>query len=104
MYILKNVTKTYSQGEQSMTALLKLNLEIEDNGIVSIVGESGSGKTILLNILAGFDKVNEGEIYFKDKNMSGYSEEEWNSYYGEEVGFIFQEHNVIDELLQLSAH
>lgn len=97
MFKLNDVTKIYSQGEQSVTALSGLELEIGEVGIVSIVGESGSGKTTLLNLLAGFDKYNKGEIYFEDRPMSMFSETEWNSYYSEDVGFIFQEYNVIEE-------
>ena len=97
MFKLENVSKKYSQGEQSLTALSGLKLEIGQVGFVSVVGDSGSGKTTLLNLLAGFDKYNEGKIFFEDKDMSLFSEEEWNSYYSEEVGFVFQEYNVIEE-------
>lgn len=98
MFKVENVTKIYSQGEQSLTALLDIFLEFEDSGFVSIVGESGSGKTTLLNVLAGFDEVSQGEIYFEGKNLSFFSEEEKNSYYSEDVGFVFQEYNVLEEL------
>lgn len=98
MFRLENVTKIYSQGEQSMTALSDITLEFENYGFVSVVGESGSGKTTLLNVLAGFDEVSQGEIYFENKKISSFSEEERNSYYSEDVGFIFQDYNVIDEL------
>lgn len=98
MFRLENVTKIYSQGEQSLTALSDITLEFENNGFVSIVGESGSGKTTLLNVLAGFDEVSQGEIYFEDKKIPSFSEEERNSYYSEDVGFIFQDYNVIEEL------
>ena len=98
MYRVENVTKIYSQGEQSLTALLDICLEFEDSGFVSIVGESGSGKTTLLNVLAGFDDVSQGEIYFEGKTLSLFSEEEKNSYYSGDVGFVFQEYNVLEEL------
>lgn len=98
MYCLKNITKVYSQGEQSMTALSDVCLEFEKYGLVSIIGESGSGKTTLLNVLAGFDKVTQGEIYFQEKKLSSYNDEEWNSYYSSDVGFVFQDYNVIEEL------
>ena len=56
MYELKELHKVYSQGEQQVTALLDVNLKLNETGFVAIVGESGSGKTTLLNILVGFDK------------------------------------------------
>ncbi len=98
MYRIENITKIYSQGEQSVTALCNLNLEFEKRGIITITGDSGSGKTTLLNVLAGFDKVSEGEIYFEEKRMSLLTEDAWNSYLNEDIGFVFQDFNVIEEL------
>ncbi|MBQ2982580.1 MAG: ABC transporter ATP-binding protein/permease [Lachnospiraceae bacterium] len=98
MYKLGNVNKIYSQGEQSVTALSDINLSFGYNGIVGVVGESGSGKTTLLNLLSGLDKVSEGEILFCDKKISSFNDIEWDEYHSKDVGFIFQDYNVIDEL------
>lgn len=98
MFRLSNVYKIYIQGEQSLTALSDISIEFQKRGFVSITGESGSGKTTLLNILAGFDTISQGKVHFDDVDVSTYSEDDWNTYYCENVGFVFQEYNVIEQL------
>lgn len=98
MYEVKELHKVYSQGEQQVTALSDVNLKFNETGFVAIVGESGSGKTTLLNMLAGFDKTSSGEIYFEGNKLDIDKENNLTSYYRENVGFVFQEYNVINEL------
>ncbi|MBQ2981868.1 MAG: ABC transporter ATP-binding protein/permease [Lachnospiraceae bacterium] len=98
MFKLENVKKIYSQGEQSVTALSGVNLNFGYNGVVTIVGESGSGKTTLLNLLSGLDKVSNGEIIFCERKMSQFNDNEWDKHHSRDVGFVFQDYNVIDEL------
>lgn len=98
MFKLDSVKKVYSQGEQSVTALSDVSLGFANCGIIAIVGESGSGKTTLLNLLSGLDSVSEGRIYFEEKDISKYDDNEWDKYHSRDVGFVFQDYNVIDEL------
>ena len=98
MYEVKELHKVYSQGEQQVTALSDVNLKLDETGFVAIVGESGSGKTTLLNILAGFDKTSGGTIYFQGNKLDINGENKLTSYYRDNVGFVFQEYNVINEL------
>lgn len=98
MYSVERVNKVYNQGEQLTTALLNVSVDTFDTGLIGIVGESGSGKTTLLNLLAGFDNPTEGDIFFCGENMKDYSDEDWNSFYSEKVGFVFQDYNVIEQL------
>lgn len=98
MVELKNVCKTYSQGEQSVTALSGINLNFGVCGFVSIVGESGCGKTTLLNMLAGFDEVCDGAIYFGDRKLDIANEDKMIDYYRDDVGFVFQNYNVLEQL------
>ncbi len=91
---IKNVTKRY----KNKIALDNVNIDIDTLGLTFILGESGSGKTTLLNLIGGIDKVNEGSILFDDIDIVKLSDKELDEYRNKNIGFIFQEYNLIDEL------
>ncbi|QQS35421.1 MAG: ABC transporter ATP-binding protein [Ignavibacteriales bacterium] len=93
-----NLKKIYTTEEVETTALNNVNIEIEKGEFVSIMGPSGCGKSTLLNILGLLDNPSEGEFYFLDKEVSKYSERQRAQMRKENIGFVFQSFNLIDEL------
>ena len=98
MIKLINVSKTYKSISNSTNALSNINVEFEDHGFVFILGPSGSGKTTLLNVIGGLDKIDDGHIIIDNKDISNYKSHELDYYRNEQVGFIFQNYNLIDHL------
>jgi ABC-type lipoprotein export system ATPase subunit len=96
MLDLVNVSKYYSSEGNVALGLRNINLHLDVNEIVAVVGESGSGKTTLLNVISGIDSYEEGEMYFNNKETSYYSLADWEEYRKNNIGFIFQNYNLID--------
>lgn len=83
-------------GGQSVQALSNVNFSVEHGEYVAIMGESGSGKTTLLNILAALDRPTEGEVLLEGRSMSEIRESELAAYRRENLGFVFQDFNLLD--------
>ncbi|MGL4450890.1 MAG: ABC transporter ATP-binding protein [Sarcina sp.] len=102
MGILKvnNLTKTYGayKGAKELVALNGINLSVEKGDFIGIMGPSGSGKTTLLNILSGIDKSTTGEIFINNKDISKMSKDKMALFRRENVGYIFQDFNLLDSL------
>ncbi|MGL4772427.1 MAG: ABC transporter ATP-binding protein [Clostridium sp.] len=96
--ILKNVSKVYDSGEVKTFALDGVSLEIRDGEFLVILGPSGSGKSTMLNVISGLDSPSSGEIYFNEKLISGYSDDELTLFRREHLGFIFQQYNLLQNL------
>ena len=92
---LKNIYKKYPNEEYNV--LNNFNLKIEKGSFNSLIGQSGSGKSTILNIISGFDKANKGEVLFKNKNISSFSEKELNKFRNKEIGIIYQFHNLLSD-------
>ena len=90
-----HLTKTYGEGENQVHAVDNVNLTIEDNEFVTIVGTSGSGKSTLLNLLGGLDRPTSGEIEISGKQLKHLSEEELTIFRRRNVGFVFQNYNLL---------
>lgn len=90
-----HLTKTYGEGENLVHAVDDVNLTIEDNEFVTIVGTSGSGKSTLLNLLGGLDRPTSGEIEISGKQLKHLSEEELTIFRRRNVGFVFQQYNLV---------
>ena len=98
MLELKDVSKEYKTKSEIILALDKINLKLNDNGLVFIVGESGCGKTTLINLIGGIDKATEGNILVNGKDISNYTEDELAQYRSYKIGFINQSYDLIEEL------
>lgn len=102
MSILKahNITKIYGGKRGSMTvkALDQFSISIEKGEFVGVMGPSGSGKTTLLNILATIDTPSSGELYINGINPIGMDEKHTALFRRKELGFVFQDFNLLDTL------
>lgn len=94
----KNLQKIYRTEEVETIALNEINLEIEDGEFVAIMGLSGCGKSTLLNVLGLLDNPTSGEYYFLGREVSLYSERQQANLRKWNIGFVFQNFNLIDEL------
>ncbi|MGL4772084.1 MAG: ABC transporter ATP-binding protein [Clostridium sp.] len=99
MEIIKliNVKKVYGEGSGETFALKNINLTIESGELVAIVGPSGSGKSTLLNIIGLIDAPTEGEYLLNGKSVKGRSSKELAVIRNEELGFIFQNFNLLND-------
>ncbi len=93
---LDNISKYYTTGDTVTLGLRKVNLELHKGEFIAVTGESGSGKSTLINVLSGIDTYEEGVMYFKDKDTSGYTIAEWDEYRMQNIAFIFQDYSLID--------
>ncbi len=95
---LKEVKKTYRMGEVTIHAVDGIDFQIEKGEFVVIVGPSGAGKTTVLNILGGMDSCSEGNILVDGVDISHYSTKQLTSYRRDDIGFVFQFYNLIQNL------
>ena len=102
MLQLKNISKKYTIGEFTQTALDDVSLNFRENEFVAILGPSGSGKTTLLNIIGGLDRYDQGDIIINDVSTKKYKDRDWDSYRNNSVGFVFQSYNLIPHQSVLS--
>ncbi len=93
-----HLKKVYVQrlGGNHVQALSDVTFSVEEGEYAAIMGESGSGKTTLLNILAAFDKPTSGEVLLSGKNINEISEKEISAFRRENLGFVFQDFNLLD--------
>ena len=98
---MKDVTKVYQMGEVSIRACDGVNFEIEKGQFVIIVGPSGAGKTTVLNILGGMDTVSSGQVYVDGREISALKGKGMIQYRREDIGFVFQFYNLMQNLTAL---
>lgn len=96
MIELKNVSKFYHSNGNTAIGLHNASLKLSCGEFVAITGESGSGKSTLLNVLSGIDYYEEGDFYLNGEEISYYSNEQWEEYRNKNIGFVFQNYNLID--------
>ncbi len=94
----KDLKKIYRTEEVETTALDNVNLEIAEGEYVAIMGPSGCGKSTLLNIFGMLDRPSAGQYFFLEEEVSKYSERQRARLRKENIGFVFQSFNLIDEL------
>ena len=97
----EDVIKEYKMGEITITALNKTNFSIEKGELVVIVGPSGAGKTTALNILGGMDFATSGTVTVAGKEITNLNAKELTQYRREDIGFIFQFYNLVQNLTAL---
>ena len=98
MLKLHNLEKMYQTDEVETAALNGVNVEIQQGEFVAIMGPSGCGKSTLLNIIGMLDNPSDGNYFFMDEDVAGYSEAQLSEIRKHNIGFIFQSFNLIDEL------
>ena len=93
-----NLKKIYTTrfGGNPVQALSQVSFSVEEGEYVAIMGESGSGKTTLLNILAALDKPTSGEVLLGGRSLSTLKEKELAAFRRENLGFVFQDFNLLD--------
>ncbi|MBC8478900.1 MAG: ABC transporter ATP-binding protein [FCB group bacterium] len=98
MIKLTQITKSFGGPGAEIEVLKDLSMQVHAGDTVSILGPSGSGKSTLLNILGTLEKPTSGEFTFKGRNMLDLSEKELVHYRSRELGFVFQDHQLLPQL------
>jgi len=98
MIAVRQVTRRYWQGENVVSALDRVDLEIDRFDVVAVTGESGSGKSTLLHLLGGLDRPDEGEIVVDSLALGSASERDLTEYRRTKLGIIFQFFNLLPTL------
>ena len=98
---IHELEKTYTSGSKNLTVLTHISFEIEQGSIFSIVGPSGSGKTTLLGLCAGLDHPSAGDIELCGLNLKDLDEDQRAQLRNKEVGFIFQNFQLLPTLTAL---
>ncbi len=97
----KNVNKFYGEKESLVKALNDTSFSVEKGELVVILGPSGAGKTTALNILGGMDKPTSGEVLIDGKDITKYSNKQLIKYRRNDIGFVFQFYNLVQNLTAL---
>jgi putative ABC transport system ATP-binding protein len=95
---LEGLTKVYRTAEVETTALHQVDVDIKEGEFVAIMGPSGCGKSTLLNIVGMLDVPSSGRYVFRGDDVTGHSEAQLARVRKENIGFVFQSFNLIDEL------
>ena len=95
---INNVTKYYGSGSVVTKALDGISFTVEKGEFTAIMGASGSGKSTLLNVISTIDRVSSGDIYVGGQHLSEMKEEKLSVFRRDQLGFIFQEYNLLDTL------
>ena len=98
MIEIKNVTKTHAKGQTDVHALRGVTCSIDRGVFHFILGPSGSGKSSLLYLMGALDEPTSGEIVFEARSLSSFSDAERDAYRRDDVGFIFQSFNLLNNL------
>lgn len=95
---IENLEKYYGNKGNITKAIDNISFDIKKGEFVAIMGASGSGKTTLLNCISTIDRVTSGHIYLGDKDITKIKGNKLNKFRREELGFIFQDFNLLDTL------
>ncbi len=98
LFRLEELSKVYRTDNVETTALNSINIEVKRGEFVAVMGPSGCGKSTLLNIVGMLDNPNSGSFWFDGQDVAGFSENALSDIRKENIGFIFQSFNLIDEL------
>ena len=98
MIKIENVSKSYRLNNGSVQALCNVTLSIENKGVYFVLGKSGSGKTTLLNVMSGLDTYDKGLILLNGEHIIRCKEDILDEYRNLEIGVVFQDYNLIEEL------
>lgn len=95
---LKNITKSYRNGDQELQVLKNVSLEVEEGEFVAIMGPSGSGKSTLMNMIGMLDTPTSGEYYLEGEEVAGLSKKKLASVRNKQIGFVFQQFFLLSKL------
>lgn len=98
IFIIKNLSKKFKNGNANFYAVKNVNLEISDTGFISVIGKSGSGKSTFLNLLSGIEKPTSGFITFNKQNISRMSDAAFSKYHLNDISMIYQHYNLFNDL------
>ena len=98
---LKDVKKIYQMGEVEIMAAAGIDFEIKKGEFAVVVGPSGAGKTTVLNILGGMDTASEGQVLVDGQDIATYSTKQLTAYRRDDIGFVFQFYNLIQNMTAL---
>ncbi|MFJ8084254.1 ABC transporter ATP-binding protein [Streptomyces sp. NPDC096205] len=98
MYDLKAVTKHYTRGKETITALNAIDLTIQDGDRLVIQGPTGGGKSTLLQMLGGLDRPTSGQVFLDGTDLAALPEARLTRVRSESIGFVFQSFNLIPTL------
>ncbi|MEK7610948.1 MAG: ABC transporter ATP-binding protein [Patescibacteria group bacterium] len=101
LIITENLSKTYGLDGLGVPALSGVNVAINPGELVAIMGPSGCGKSTLMHLLGLLDTPSSGRILFKDRDISKFSENDRAAFRSREVGFVFQQFNLLPRLSTL---
>lgn len=92
---LRNIIKSYALGDETLTVIHNLSLDVYRNDFVALTGPSGSGKSTLMNILGCLDRPTSGQYFLAGKDVSQLSQDELSTVRNRRIGFIFQSFNLL---------
>lgn len=95
---IKNISKYYGNKSNLTKAISNISMNVDKGEFIAIMGASGSGKTTLLNVISTIDKVTSGHIYIEGQDITKLKGNDLNRFRREELGFIFQDFNLLDTL------
>lgn len=102
MLELKNICKSYTTGHYTQKALDNVSVTFRDSEFVAVLGPSGSGKTTLLNVIGGLDHYDSGDLIINGVSTKKYKDKDWDHYRNNQLGFVFQNYNLIPHQSVLS--
>jgi putative ABC transport system ATP-binding protein len=98
---IRDLVKTYTLGGETVTALHRISLEIEQGEFLAIIGPSGSGKSTLMNMIGCLDKAESGEYLLEQQDVGKMNDNQLASIRNQKIGFIFQNFNLLSKLTAL---
>ncbi len=98
MIKVKNIIKSYGNGENRFQVLQGISLEIQEGDFVVILGASGSGKSTFLNVISGLERPDSGKVFYDTTDITALSDKKLTAFRKENVGFIFQQYYLLPDM------
>ena len=95
---LRNINKTYRNGDQELKVLKNINLKVEEGEFVAIMGPSGSGKSTLMNIIGMLDRPSTGEYFLGNEDVANLGDKKLAKVRNNQIGFVFQQFFLLSKL------